>query len=124
MAPEVVERQQYGKPGDVWSAGVILHILLSGLTPFLGTGDRLYHNICKARLNVSIILKIVFFSYLSTINLSIHLLSKFNRSQWEPISEGAKDLICKMLCLDPKKRLTIQEVLNHRWLRVCTFYNI
>lgn len=54
MAPEVVERQQYGKPGDVWSAGVILHILLSGLTPFLGTGDRLYHNICDARLNVSI----------------------------------------------------------------------
>ncbi|XP_008180809.1 peripheral plasma membrane protein CASK isoform X2 [Acyrthosiphon pisum] len=92
MAPEVVERQQYGKPGDVWSAGVILHILLSGLTPFLGTGDRLYHNICDARLN-------------------------FNRPQWEHISEGAKDLICKMLCLDPKKRLTIQEVLNHRWLR-------
>lgn len=55
MAPEVVERQQYGKPGDVWSAGVILHILLSGLTPFLGTGDRLYHNICNARLNVSIL---------------------------------------------------------------------
>jgi len=55
MAPEVVERQQYGKPGDVWSAGVILHILLSGLTPFLGTGDRLYHNICDARLNVCIL---------------------------------------------------------------------
>lgn len=56
MAPEVVERQQYGKPGDVWSAGVILHILLSGLTPFLGTGDRLYHHICNARLNVCLCL--------------------------------------------------------------------
>ncbi|XP_050429430.1 peripheral plasma membrane protein CASK isoform X3 [Adelges cooleyi] len=92
MAPEVVERQQYGKAGDVWSAGVILHILLTGLTPFLGTGDRLYHNICKAKLN-------------------------FNRPHWESISEAAKDLVCKMLCLDPKKRLTIEEVLNHRWLR-------
>ncbi|XP_050534342.1 peripheral plasma membrane protein CASK isoform X7 [Daktulosphaira vitifoliae] len=92
MAPEVVDRQQYGKPGDVWSAGVILHILLTGLTPFLGTGERLYNNICKAKLN-------------------------FNRSQWKPISEAAKDLVCKMLCLDPKKRVTIQDVLNHRWLR-------
>lgn len=46
------------------------------------------------------------------------ILLKFNRQQWESISEAAKDLICKMLCLDPKKRLTIQEVLNHRWLRV------
>lgn len=59
MAPEVVERQQYGKPGDVWSAGVILHILLSGLSPFLGTGDRLYHNICNARLNVCLLFIVI-----------------------------------------------------------------
>lgn len=68
------------------------------------------------------------FVYLLLINkvqliYNLHLSLKFNRPQWEPISEAAKDLICKMLCLDPKKRLTIQEVLNHRWLRasvVCT----
>jgi len=53
------------------------------------------------------------------VDYNFNLFLKFNRPQWEHISEGAKDLICKMLCLDPKKRLTIQEVLNHRWLRVC-----
>jgi len=56
------------------------------------------------------------------IDCNFQLFLKFNRPQWDHISEGAKDLICKMLCLDPKKRLTIQEVLNHRWLRVSVTY--
>lgn len=38
---------------------------------------------------------------------------------WECISEHAKDLVRKMLTLDPNQRITIQEVLNHKWLRVC-----
>lgn len=38
--------------------------------------------------------------------------------QWELISDSAKDLIQQMLTVDPKQRITIQEVLNHRWLRV------
>lgn len=54
MAPEVVDRQQYGKPGDIWSAGVLLHILLSGTLPFIGTRHRLYHSICQAKLHVII----------------------------------------------------------------------
>jgi calcium/calmodulin-dependent serine protein kinase len=53
MAPEVVERQQYGKPVDIWSAGVLLHILLSGTLPFLGTKDRLFESICRGKLYVS-----------------------------------------------------------------------
>jgi calcium/calmodulin-dependent serine protein kinase len=53
MAPEVVERQQYGKPVDIWSAGILLHILLSGTLPFLGTKDRLYESICRGKLYVS-----------------------------------------------------------------------
>ena len=53
MAPEVIQREAYGKPVDVWSAGVMLHILLSGMLPFYGTGDRLYDNICSGKLNVS-----------------------------------------------------------------------
>uniref|UniRef100_A0A1B6EXF1 Protein kinase domain-containing protein n=1 Tax=Cuerna arida TaxID=1464854 RepID=A0A1B6EXF1_9HEMI len=94
MSPEVVERQQYGKPVDIWSAGVLLHVLLSGTLPFLGTRDRLYHSVCKGKLHLDTPL-------------------------WECISENAKDLIRRMLTLDPNHRITIQEVLNHKWLRVC-----
>ena len=36
MAPEVIQRKAYGKPVDIWSTGVLLHILLSGTMPFLG----------------------------------------------------------------------------------------
>ena len=49
MAPEVIQRKAYGKPVDIWSAGVVLHILLSGSMPFLGTKDRLYESICQGR---------------------------------------------------------------------------
>ncbi|CAH1400330.1 unnamed protein product [Nezara viridula] len=92
MAPEVVDKQQYGKPGDIWSAGVLLHILLSGTLPFIGTRHRLYHSICQGKLYM-------------------------DSPLWETISEGAKDLIRRMLHVDPNQRITIQEVLNHRWLR-------
>jgi len=53
MAPEVVERRQYGKAVDIWAAGVILHILLSGTLPFHGTGRRLFDTICRGKLYVS-----------------------------------------------------------------------
>ena len=52
MAPEVIQRKAYGKPVDIWSAGVVLHILLSGSMPFLGTKDRLYESICQGRLHL------------------------------------------------------------------------
>ena len=52
MAPEVIQRKAYGKPVDVWSTGVVLHILLSGSMPFLGTKDRLYEGICAGRLHL------------------------------------------------------------------------
>lgn len=41
--------------------------------------------------------------------------------QWESISEAAKDLVRRMLTVDHTQRITIQEVLNHKWLRVCWF---
>lgn len=53
MAPEVVERRQYGKAVDIWAAGVLLHVLLSGTLPFHGAGRRLFDTICRGKLYVS-----------------------------------------------------------------------
>ncbi|XP_063243812.1 peripheral plasma membrane protein CASK isoform X3 [Bacillus rossius redtenbacheri] len=92
MAPEVVRRQQYGKPADIWSTGVLLHILLSGALPFLGARERLYECICRGKLHL-------------------------DTSMWESVSDTAKDLVRRMLAVDPKERITIQEILNHKWLR-------
>ncbi|XP_076682377.1 peripheral plasma membrane protein CASK isoform X7 [Andrena cerasifolii] len=92
MAPEVIQRRQYGKPGDVWSAGVLLHVLLTGTLPFVGSRDRLREAICRGRVQMETPL-------------------------WDTISEPAKDLIQRMLTTDMNHRITIQEVLNHRWLR-------
>ena len=53
MAPEVVKREPYGKPVDVWGCGVILFILLSGCLPFYGTKERLFEAICRGKYKVS-----------------------------------------------------------------------
>lgn len=52
MAPEVVKREPYGKPVDVWGCGVILFILLSGCLPFYGTKERLFEAICRGKYKV------------------------------------------------------------------------
>lgn len=57
MAPEVVKREPYGKPVDVWGCGVILFILLSGCLPFYGTKERLFEGIIKGKYKVSTYLK-------------------------------------------------------------------
>ncbi|XP_017881326.1 peripheral plasma membrane protein CASK-like [Ceratina calcarata] len=92
MSPEVIQRRQYGKPGDVWSAGVLLHVLLTGTLPFVGSRDRLREAICRGRVQMETPL-------------------------WDNISEPAKDLIQRMLTTDVNHRISIQEVLNHKWLR-------
>lgn len=53
MAPEVLTRKQYGKACDVWGAGVVLHVLLSGRLPFNGSGRRLQEAIARGRVPVS-----------------------------------------------------------------------
>lgn len=56
VSPEVVLGRPHGKASDMWSAGVLLHVLLSGSQPFLGTGDRLRYAICNGELHVSLCL--------------------------------------------------------------------
>jgi serine/threonine protein kinase len=62
MAPEVIERRPYGKAVDIWAAGVLLHVLLSGVLPFHGSGRRLMEAICRGKLHVSDV-HLVFFSF-------------------------------------------------------------
>ncbi|CAH2040697.1 unnamed protein product, partial [Iphiclides podalirius] len=92
MAPEVVSSQLYGKPVDVWAAGILLHVLLVGYLPFTGTRERLFEAICRGRL-------------------------RFDAPLWDDISDSAKDLVQRMLTVDHTQRINIQEVLNHRWIR-------
>ncbi|EEF38311.1 calcium-dependent protein kinase 20 [Ricinus communis] len=93
VAPEVLKKH-YGPECDVWSAGVIIYILLSGVPPFWDeTEQGIFEQVLKGELD-------------------------FISEPWPNISESAKDLVRKMLVRDPKKRLTAHEVLCHPWVQV------
>ncbi|GAB4857193.1 Calcium-dependent protein kinase 20 [Ancistrocladus abbreviatus] len=93
VAPEVL-RKNYGPECDVWSAGVILYILLSGVPPFWDeTEQGIFEQVLKGELD-------------------------FIAEPWPSISRGAKDLVRRMLIRDPKRRLTAHEVLCHPWIQI------
>ncbi|KAH7387721.1 hypothetical protein KP509_16G038000 [Ceratopteris richardii] len=92
MAPEVLKRH-YGPEIDVWSAGVILYILLCGVPPFWAETEQ---GVAQAILRGVI---------------------DFKRDPWPLVSDKAKSLVRQMLEPDPKQRLTAQQVLDHPWLQ-------
>jgi len=92
VAPEVLLRK-YGKEADIWSIGVILYILLSGVPPFYGENDQqIFEAVIRAPVD-------------------------FESSPWPKISKPAKDVVQHMLTRDPLKRATADEVLSHEWVR-------
>ncbi|GJT18715.1 calcium-dependent protein kinase 7-like protein [Tanacetum coccineum] len=86
MAPEVLKRS-YGPEVDVWSAGVILYILLCGVPPFWAETEQ------------------------GVAQAIIHSPIDIKKDPWSKVSDNAKDLVKKMLDRDPKRRLTAQQVL-------------
>ncbi|XP_010062002.2 calcium-dependent protein kinase 11 isoform X2 [Eucalyptus grandis] len=91
VAPEVLLKH-YGPEVDVWSAGVILYILLSGFPPFsAGTESEILREVLQGELDVE-------------------------SDPWTSISDSAKDLVKKMLDRDPRKRFSAKQVLCHPWI--------
>ncbi|XP_077229487.1 calcium-dependent protein kinase 1-like [Tasmannia lanceolata] len=92
VAPEVL-RRHYGAEADIWSAGVILYILLSGVPPFWAENEQgIFDAVLRGHID-------------------------FVSDPWPSISSAAKELVKKMLRPDPKERLSAVEILNHPWVR-------
>ncbi|EEC02242.1 Ca2\+/calmodulin-dependent protein kinase, putative, partial [Ixodes scapularis] len=92
LSPEVLKKDPYGKPVDIWACGVILYILLVGYPPFWDEDQhRLYMQI-----------KAGAYDYPSP--------------EWDTVTPEAKNLINSMLTVNPAKRITAAEALKHPWI--------
>jgi len=92
VAPEVLDGRGYDEKVDFWSIGIILYILLCGFPPFYDDdNDKLFELIAKGKV-------------------------EFPSPYWDNISDPAKDLIKKLLNVDPEKRLKSDDILSHPWM--------
>ncbi|KAL7824351.1 hypothetical protein AOLI_G00329660 [Acnodon oligacanthus] len=92
LSPEVLRKDPYGKAVDLWACGVILYILLVGYPPFWDEDQhRLYQQIKAGAYD-------------------------FPSPEWDTVTPEAKDLINKMLTINPAKRITAAEALKHPWI--------
>ncbi|PRP86469.1 serine/threonine-protein kinase DCLK3 [Planoprotostelium fungivorum] len=91
-APELVEGNRYHHAVDMWGLGVVLYILLSGTPPFKSNGNGTLTQQIKAG------------QY------------DFPQTYWSTVSVTAKDLVTKMLEVDPSKRITAEEALQHPFI--------
>ncbi|CAF89225.1 unnamed protein product, partial [Tetraodon nigroviridis] len=92
-APEILRGNAYGPEVDMWSVGVILYILLCGFEPFFDPrGDQ--------------------YMYSRILNCDYEFVSPW----WDEVSLNAKDLVSKLIVLDPRQRLSVREALDHPWV--------
>ena len=90
MAPEIIRREGYEKPADVWSIGVMTYIMLSNQYPFDITQKSDFST----------------YSYIPNYNIEM----------FDNIDSNGIDFIEKLLIVDTKRRLTIEEALQHTWI--------
>ena len=113
MSPEVVDRDSigFGRPVDMWALGVMLFVLLTGTLPFAGAKYRVFQMISTGELNVKR-------KKNDKKKLFSVVVLQMNSRLWKEISESAKDLVMRLLTLDPNERITVKEALTHPWIRV------
>ncbi|XP_075678853.1 obscurin isoform X3 [Dermatophagoides pteronyssinus] len=93
ISPEIVDKNSVTLTTDVWSAGIVAHILLTGISPFLGENDRsTMHNILNKNLDLS-------------------------DDKLGHISEQGRDFLRKTLNFNPNERLDVKAALNHPWIK-------
>ncbi|XP_067950980.1 ribosomal protein S6 kinase 2 beta-like isoform X2 [Watersipora subatra] len=95
VAPEVLKKQGYDAACDIWSLGILLFTMLAGSTPYATGPHDTPQDILKRITEGHIDL---------------------NSGNWETVSVAAKDLVQRMLHVDPSQRLTAEQVLKHPWL--------